>query len=225
MGGTSDAGAPIVLLVGDSHAGQWEASFARAGKAGGFKVALRQFGNCSPYPYGRPNTLQDPECVAYQNDTVTLFDRPEVKAVVFAEATTSRKVHGTPREWYDDAVATIGRIPVPVGLIVDQPAFNSPQQCMLRGASADECTPSRTDAYAPLRPFSALESQLEDHHVTVLDVNERVCPGTRCALKTSDGQWIPARANHLNRDFTYRLVGPIGTFVDTVLHSVPADRN
>ena len=113
LGGSTDPADPLILLVGDSHAGHWAAAFSRTGRDHHVRLAVRFQGNCSSFGFLVENDRQAAECRAYQAETERLYDHPDVSAIVFAEALTSRSEHGDdgrPAEWAAAAAATIDRI-------------------------------------------------------------------------------------------------------------------
>lgn len=226
LGGSTDPTDRLVLLVGDSHAGQWAAAFSRAGKERGFRVAVRSEGNCSAFPFLVENDRQSDSCRRYQAHTEQLFSDPRVSAVIFAEALTSRHDQGddgTPSEWYAAALAELQRLDRPAGLLVDNPFTGEPLRCLSRGNSKSDCQISRAAAFADLDRYAPFEHRLSaDANVTLFDMGDLICPSDPCPLRYK-GTWIAARANHLNREFTLHLVPRIEDLVAQLLAS-PADR-
>ncbi len=59
-------GGKLVMLIGDSHAGHWQAAFAEAAKEQGYRVITRWHGRCPSIPVAVPGstgaTTEDPTC-------------------------------------------------------------------------------------------------------------------------------------------------------------------
>lgn len=217
LGGSDDPTAPVVLLLGDSHAGQWAAAFSQAGREGGFRVAVRSLGNCTPYPVPPESDRYDDECAAFQRGSAALIADDRIRAVVAAEAMTSRLAFADPDAWYDEMARTVEGIDQPVALLVDNPSFRDPLRCLARGGSEAECRVSRADAFARLDEYAAVERRANaELGVELLDLNDMMCPGDPCPLRVDD-VWVAARAGHVNRDFTLTQTDRIAGFVDALL--------
>lgn len=222
IGGSTNPADPIVLLVGDSHAAQWAAAFSRVGRADHFRLAVRWRGDCSAFEFRTKRTGQSDGCRSFQQRTATLLDDPRVGAVVFAESIESRLNHGTPDQWFQAAAAEMAGIDRPTGLIVATATAGEPVRCLLRGGSETSCRVPRADAYAGVDQYAADEAELGRRDgAALLDVNDVVCGTDPCPLEYED-TLIPARADHLNRDFTFLMESRIRAFADRLLHEPTA---
>lgn len=217
IGGSTNPKDPIVVLIGDSHAGQWVAAFSKAGEEHGFRIAVRELGNCSAIPFRTQRPDQSDECRAYQSVTELLIDDERVAAIAFSEALTSRQPHGTPADWFRAAKEASSRSPVPVGIVVDNPDLAEPLRCLARGNPADECRVARADALRGLERYRPFEQRLAaESSMRLFDLTQVACAADPCPLKYR-GTWIAARAGHLNRAFTLDQTERIATFVDGLL--------
>jgi hypothetical protein len=144
-GGSDEPGAPVVLLVGDSHAAQWIAAFSDAGRSNGFAVALRNYGNCPAAPLGPSVAEKSADyraCASFQNETVDLLSDDQISAVVMTDAGSSRRKFDDMDAWFRGAqeladVATDAE--VSLGLLVDNPNSDDPLQCLSRDFSMADC--------------------------------------------------------------------------------------
>jgi peptidoglycan/LPS O-acetylase OafA/YrhL len=223
LGGSDEPGAPVVLLVGDSHAAQWIAAFSDAGRSNGFAVALRNYGNCPAAPLGPSVAEKSADyraCASFQNETVDLLSDDQISAVVMTDAGSSRRKFDDMDAWFRGAqeladVATDAE--VSLGLLVDNPNSDDPLQCLSRDFSMADCALPKDEALVDVRRYSAAEIQLvEDANVDRLDLTAITCPDDPCPVKVG-GTWVAARGNHLTRPFTELQVDRIGNWVEELL--------
>ena len=223
LGGSDEPGDPVVLLVGDSHAAQWIAAFSEAGRANGFAVALRYYGNCPAAPLG-PSTSQKSAdydaCTSFQKETVGLLANDQVSAVVMTDAGSSRRKFDDIDAWSRSAreladAATDKE--VSVGLLVDNPNSGDPLQCLSRDFSPAECALPKDEALVEVKAYSAAEIQLvKNASVERLDLTAITCPDDPCPIQVG-GTWVAARDNHLAREFTELQTDRVGNWVDELL--------
>ena len=223
LGGSDEPGAPVVLLIGDSHAAQWVGAFSDAGRLNGFAVALRNYGNCPAAPLGpsaAEKSADDQSCALFQNETVGLLSNDQISAVVMTDAGSSRRKFDDVAAWSRSALGLaefISDANVPLGLLVDNPNSGDPLQCLSRDFSMAECAIPKDEALVDLRSYSAAEIQLvEDANVDRLDLTAITCPDDPCPVKVG-GTWVAARGNHLTRPFTELQVDRIGNWVEELL--------
>ncbi len=223
LGGSDEPGAPVVLLIGDSHAAQWVGAFSDAGRLNGFAVALRNYGNCPAAPLGpsaAEKSADDQSCALFQNETVGLLSNDQISAVVMTDAGSSRRKFDDVAAWSRSALGLaefISDANVPLGLLVDNPNSGDPLQCLSRDFSMAECAIPKDEALVDLRSYSAAEIQLvEDANVDRLDLTAITCPGDPCPIRVG-GTWVAARGNHLTRAFTKLQADRIGNWVDELL--------
>lgn len=221
LGGSTDPDAPVVLVVGDSHAGQWADAYSEAGRKHGFTVAIRSFPACAaagirPSHAGQIQANLD-ACTDFQAATNKLIDRNRFAAVILSSATGSRPVN--PETWRRDADALISRVKdkgVPVGFMVDNPAMGDVLRCVARG-HGNACLVPRSDATSAERRYEGAVRRLErDHGVRVLDLSSEVCPRSPCPLEV-DGVIVASRDDHLNRAFTMTQVPALSSYVESLI--------
>ena len=223
LGGSDEPGAPVVLLVGDSHAAQWIAAFSDAGRSNGFAVALRNCGNSPAAPLGPSVAEKSADyraCASFQNETVDLLSDDQISAVVMTDAGSSRRKFDDMDAWFRGAqeladVATDAE--VSLGLLVDNPNSDDPLQCLSRDFSMADCALPKDEALVDVRRYSAAEIQLvEDANVDRLDLTAITCLDDPCPVKVG-GTWVATRGNHLTRPFTELQVDRIGNWVEELL--------
>ena len=218
-GGSDVAGAPVVLLAGDSHAAQWVSAFSKAGKTNGFAVVLRTYGNCPAVPFLQaPPLVANPRvagCWDYQRATKRMVEKGLVDIAVVADAGSSRRRHITTDDWFESSKGfglAARSASIPVGLLVDNPLSNDPGRCIARGFSVRRCELNRSAALVDIRRYAPLERALVEVGMDRIDLTDRMCPSDPCPLKVN-GIWVAARANHLSRAFTESLSDQIGSEV------------
>ena len=216
LGGSEEPGAPVLLLVGDSHAGQWMSAFSNAGRSRGFAVALRSAGNCPAAPLTTTDAKRSAEhrsCADYQAETLDLMTDGQISATVMTDAGSSRRRFEDIDSWHRGAerlTEAADATDVQVGLLVDNPNFGEPLRCLSRGFSVEDCSTPKVDALADLERYSKAEDHLvEWANISRLDLTAEICPEDPCPIQI-DGVWVPARDLHLARAFTELQEGRIG---------------
>ncbi len=215
----------VLMLIGDSHAGQWMTAFSDAAADEGLKLVLRASGNCSATPNvdaQRNGHIpeEQADCAEFQQESAELVSELHPTAVVLSDATASRNrsFPDGPSVWssaLESQIHDLARQGIRVGVVVDNPLSNDPILCVARGHSEDFCTPTRDDAYRELDRYSqAVEPLAEDEvSVPVLDVNDRVCTDTTCRIRDGD-TWIFGSFEHFTGDFTQAQGDRVRAFLD-----------
>jgi peptidoglycan/LPS O-acetylase OafA/YrhL len=223
VGGSPTRGAPTVLLVGDSHAGQWMAAFSDVGRRKGFRVILRWYGNCGSVPFSGDRANLGPHdhaCAAFAEESIKLLDRSDVRAVVFTEADSSRLSYGPTTVWTDAAIQFAEQVRargISVGRIIDNPRSYDANRCLARGFPESACAVSRAAALELNRAYDGIERRISSHLDAVLDLTTVICSADPCPTRLR-GALVASRANHLNRAFTLTLEGDLEPFTAELIH-------
>ena len=224
--GGDPAAERLVMLVGDSHAGQWASAIGSAGRDLGVRVVLRAAGSCPAAPRSDvgPSALPVDRrpCASFQEATGQLIAELRPDAVVLADSLGSRELlfPGGPPAWLAAAgaqIAELARAGIRSGLVVDSPASADPLVCVARGDPVESCAPEPDVALAQLRTYAPAERSLvEATDLETLDVNAAICDDSACRLEL-DGVWIFAASSHLTRDFTLSQSAAVRDFLERVL--------
>lgn len=225
LGGDLDSDRSV-LLVGDSHAGQWHPTLDRVAREQGVKLIVRQHNACPAIPVlyrtvrendTRPYTY----CDQYQQGDLRVLDDLGADAVIVAmwSGAADRIVDRTGKladdptrvALWDEGVRTLlGELAardVRVGWIFDQPtlAFNA-SRCLDTEASVAACEPTRSDATAIAGPQLDVERRLVGGAggVATLDLTDVLCDAERCRLEV-DGVLTYVDEQHLTDAFAASL--------------------
>lgn len=206
-----------VMLIGDSHAQQWEGTLNAVAKRNGWRMRLSLKGGCPithlPLSIGDPKA--EAECSRSQAavDEYVLAQAPDV--VVYSTYAIGEHVDdGTGRsqgEMYSDALgATWSRWAANgtrVVVVADTPLNDAvrPAECVTANASNPEvCARPRSEAL-PDSPMSTAVRALGDPRVTLVDLTDAFCDETRCYAAVG-GLQVYYDYNHVQRAYAMKLV-------------------
>ena len=228
------AGSKLIMLIGDSHAGHWQAAFAEAAKQEGYQVITRWHGRCPsipvPVPGATGSTVEDPTCPSFREDNDTLIDelRPNVVVVSNSSFYTILSDHKLSAKekvgvWQDAEQSYLEHLKskgVHIGRIVSTPQLpDDPIDCLAKGKSDDDCATPRDVALDPVTPYFEAEARAADAvdpAIPVLDLTSELCPGDTCPV-VIDGTVVYSDKGHLNQDFTMTKVPTVIDFLHQVL--------
>ena len=218
LGGSDAPDAPTVLLVGDSHASQWAAAYSRLGERSGVAIAVRASGSC---PAAGLRTREDGEpqayissCAEFQRENDVLIGSGRFAAVITSDAVGSRPSDA--EEWFEGMVRLTdiaAEADTPLAMMIDNPHPGEVLQCLSRRRGESTCLAPRSEATSGIREFQPSADRLTaEKSVPQLDLTDAICPDDPCPVEI-DGVIVPARAGHLNRDFTYTQIPALTEFL------------
>jgi len=206
---------PTALLIGDSHAAQWFSALERYAKENGIRLVAMTKSSC---PFAdltveltgkqRPYT----ECATWNSELRDYIEHERPIAIftstlgVYVDAenpqSASALEEGLHRSW--EWADSLG---IPVYAIADSPYMSSNvPECLAQHMSDPmTCSVARDEAY----PYAGLEARAASGltDVTVVDVNDRICPETRC--RPIIGSVLVYRDQHHLSDTYVRTLYPI----------------
>ena len=224
-------GATSVLLLGDSHARHWTPAFIEAARAEGIRLYVRWRGRCPSVDVliaGKGSREPDPECLEFREGTRRVVEELDPDAVVLSNGNSYGPVilsgpgGSTPEEkalaWgraHQDQLEELRAGDRRVGSVVDTPRLPfQPTECISEKGSPEACTVTRDEALgvkAGLRDAEAAAVEAVGG-VTVLDVNDRLCPAATCPL-VLDGTYVYADSDHLYREYAELLAPEVAWFL------------
>ena len=236
-GGDPD-GSRTVVLVGDSHAGQWMLALDAVAADADVRLVSRWVPACPGIPVQVTNPLGlDLDCTAYQEDTLAMIEELSPDLVVVTQSATyqgriaardgaaleAEEQLGAWGEAYGSFVDTLTDAGVPVATIVDTPQLAvSPLPCLGRPTGdAERCAAERGDAFAEGAAIRDVEARLRaERQIPTLDLSDQLCDDTSCGVIDGDlivfadrhhitTQWALAHTE-IVRDFLERALAPAG---------------
>lgn len=225
-------GTKLAMLIGDSHAGHWQAAFAEAASQQGYKVITRWHGRCPSIPVRVPgstgSTDEDPTCVSYRAENDTLIDELHPDAVIVSNSSfytilSDHKMDPTERRqvWQDGEQAYMEKLKAKgarIGRIVSTPQLPSDPIDCLAEKTDDQCAMPKDESLRFVVPFFEAEKRgadAVDPNIPVFDLTNELCPDDTCPV-VIDGTVVYSDAGHLNQAFTMTKVPEIVTFLKQV---------
>jgi peptidoglycan/LPS O-acetylase OafA/YrhL len=214
-------GSRSVLVVGDSHAGQWQTALGVAAQQSGVRLMVRWRSSCPAIPVVVMNTrnVRDPECRTFQSESTALMEELRPHGVIISQATAySGRILDDDgaviplaaqleswRSQYDGYLARLETLHLPVAVIEDNPRMGyDPILCMTRwGNSVADCEPSRSAGVGQIKVLQDVGAGVIDDHdvVDVFSTVDTICGPRTCSLM-DEGVSIFRDSNHLSAVWT-----------------------
>ncbi|MGO1566380.1 MAG: acyltransferase family protein [Brachybacterium sp.] len=185
-----EAEAPLVFLVGDSHAASWYPALEQLAKEGKIRLDSNTKNSCLPLETDQQ--FQDrsyDSCEQWREGVLQRIDQEQPDLVVLAGFNNRERLQSdgadVEAQWHDGLAATLARIDGPsVAVMRDVPTQKqAPNHCLAKNLeTADSCAVSREDAFdEPLVEAEAdavAESGTSAQYVdfTRYFCNEETCP-------------------------------------------------
>ena len=224
-----------VLLLGDSHAGQWRRALEEVAEQEGVELLIRQHSGCPPYRLDIIEPGGDDKrevCADAQEGNLRVIDALDPDAIIISTWSGYqgflRHPDGstpTPDEevamWGDavaELTAAIDERGIPLAAIIDAPTLPfDAATCLATEGSIEACAISRGDALAQAGGFLAEERRtFSEIDAPVIDMTDVVCDEERCFLE-KDGSLVFVDRHHLSGAFAARQVPLLTDLVDEVL--------
>ena len=184
--GSEDPDAPVVALVGDSHAYQLLPTFQRMADDNGWRLVTYFKGACpwNTTPLSTGGTF-GAACADWREQVIAALDETPPDAVFTAALATTPYASAGYDSSYDAAVAgyrdaweAMTSIGVPVLTVVDNPVWETDPNKCLRTRDAADCTGARADVLVADDPLRGAAEGMTG--VTLLDFTEVYCDEESC---------------------------------------------
>ena len=207
--GDLEAG-PLVVLVGGSHASQWEPAFSEIGRRYGFRLVTISMSACS-LGY-QPVALRSADCQRWNAGLLPVLAALRPDALI-TTATRADPPGAAPAiEFVPDGLVSSLRdilaLGIPVIGIRDNPWFvRDPNACVWQNpARATRCARAQREVLLAGNPARALETQLPGFHA--LDLTHLLCVDGRCPAYF-EGHLMWRDRNHLTRSFVHYMASAV----------------
>jgi len=201
----ADAGAPVVLVLGDSHAEQWMGAAIPLAEANGWQMVSLLKGGCPVAPGELAGA--DEECVEWQREAVAYGERlrPDVVMLMGTKTVAESDVERVPRG-LDEVVDRFTAVGSEVVLLRDNPRFDADIfRCVeALGPEAPDCARESSAVLADRNPADELGAA----HVHVVDLTDFLCPDGVCVPVIGNVS-VYLDHNHLTASYARTLALPL----------------
>lgn len=220
-----------LLVIGDSHAGQWHRVFERVASQSGLTLYYRQHSGCSPYRLEirapRHDAARGEFCREMHEGNLRLLDHLEPDAVIIATLTGTLVDADDPdafaeswRMGVDHFRAELAERGIAHGVILDEPVRpRTPTECLASAQDfLSDCAHERhqllaTGSGALLEVERAIYEASDIAH---LDMTDQVCHSATCP-PVIDGQLVYVDRHHLTDAFAVTLASEVTDLVERTL--------
>ena len=218
--------APLVFLVGDSHAANWYPALERLAEEG--RIRLDSSTKSSCLPLETPQQFEDrpfDSCDQWRDGVLERIAEGEPDLVVLASFNDPERLlpgeeENTESRWHDGLAGTLARIDgPPVAVMRDVPTqAQAPTHCLAQNPeSAGRCATPRADAFEePLVQAEAdaiAESGTEARHV---DLTGYFCNDDTCPVLL--GNTVMYRdQHHLTQTFSREMAEPLWQEIEPLM--------
>jgi len=233
------AASRTVMLVGDSHAGQWQVALSDAAKAAGYRLITRWQSACPAIPIANLLNAQgvfDSSCVSYRNDTMRLIGLAHPTIVIVSDANSYLNrivdIHGNPMttaqqatRWGAAFASLVGDIRADGAIaasIEDNPQLSyDPDLCMTRlNGSAAVCSPSQYDALRSTTILRHAQAMVAAKlHITQrFSTVDKICKKGICRVMDGPAP-VYSDEGHLSAAWTHSQVPALQAFIDAAMQN------
>ena len=218
--GSTDAEAPRVALIGDSHAYQYIETMIALADQNGWALTTYLKGACpwTTAAVGGPSPAFTNSCADFQDNLrAELAEQPPYDAIFTAALAATPIVADDPlaagATGFADAWSTEAQ-GAPIVTIVDNPDLDDDPNKCLRTNDAAECAVPRSEVLATDDPLAlaAASASTAGVNVTLLDFTDTFCGETDCPVVIG-GANVYRDQDHL----TVTFAGTMGPFIGAAL--------
>lgn len=195
--------APVVLVLGDSHAQQWMGAITPLAAANDWHLVSVLKGGCSLS--ATETRKHDTDCRQWQSGALDYAEQlgPDVVVIIGTKAQAEGAGEKVPRG-LDAVIGRLVRTGAEVVAVRDNPRFDTDIfQCVeALGPDATECMRDREAVMAQSNPAGALAGD----HVHVVDLTDLLCPDGTC-LPVIGNVVVYLDTNHLTGSYA-RTMAP-----------------
>lgn len=197
----------VVVLFGDSHAGNWFNALEQAALHQGWRLLVRVKAACGPvdriplHTDGRPY----PECATWRNRVLDEI-RTTKPALIVVSGMTGGKPAGE-----RVVLETLGSV-APTLAVRDTPKLPmSGSECLRPAQSGNDCSWPLADLRSKA-PYPTTPLQNMPPNVSVLDLSDRICPRGQCSAMLH-GRLVMFDKHHLTESFSTTLADEFEPFM------------
>lgn len=193
-------GSKTVLLVGDSHAGNWFAGLDRAAKTLHWRLVVRIKASCRPIdvPQKRSDGRDYPECDAWLRRVLA-----DLKAIKPDLVVVGGTAHNLPEDGERRVIEKLAAA-APTIVMRSTPRLpEAPAVCLKRVKTPAECTWPLSDLLVAHSYPKTRATDLPEG-ARVVDLNHRLCPQERCSA-VSGGRVLMFDDHHVSNSFAATL--------------------
>jgi peptidoglycan/LPS O-acetylase OafA/YrhL len=193
-----------LLLLGDSHAGQWRPDLDQLATAQHLKLVVREHDGCPPIPVNvtdpTKGQVKTTNCHGFQAGDLRILQLFKPKYVIMGNwnGFVGYIIDGAHKSippsqqvvlWRQGIMTLFREIQATgakLGYIYDEPTLPfDASNCMAAANSVASCTPSRSAALARTQPLLDVEHQAVEQvgHITTLDMVKLLCNTKTCPLE------------------------------------------
>lgn len=225
-----------VMLIGDSHAGQWKDALDAAADEAGVRLVSRWLSSCPAIPVVVVNTegRRDSRCKPFREDSMTLVEELKPDAIIISQAHAydGRIVAGDGatldsaaqlEAWasaYDTYLGQVAPFAGRIAVIDDNPRLHfDPLDCLTRlGATAQGCESPRAEALDQIEVLAAISADALTRNdvADVFSITDTICTDETCQV-SQGGVPVFLDYNHLSRMWTHTQVPALRDFIGTVV--------
>jgi peptidoglycan/LPS O-acetylase OafA/YrhL len=227
-----------VMLIGDSHAGQWRHTLETIAAERGIKLLTRQHSGCAPYRVLFDTSEKQGDkalvCRRQQDGDRRVLDALKPDAVVVSSATIAREKilddsgavagdEAAQREiWRGGEAGLLDDLssrPIAVGWILDEPGLPfEANACIVKEQDVAACVPDRANALAKSGPLLEVErEELAKRGITAtFDLTAVICDAQHCQLEI-DGTLVYVDSHHLTDAFAFEQKAHLEAMFDQLL--------
>lgn len=202
--------APLVALVGGSHAAQWEPAFSEIGRRYGFRLVTIVMSACS-LGY-QPVASRSEDCRRWNAGLLPVLAALRPNVVITTATRSFSPGRADAVEFVPDGLVESLRkvlaLDIPVIGIRDNPWFRrDPSACVWQNpARASRCARPMQEVLLVVNPARALEERLPGFHA--LDLSHLLCVDGRCPAYF-DGHLMWRDRDHLTRSFVHYMASAV----------------
>ncbi len=207
-----DAGAPRVVLFGDSHAAQWFPALLGWAEESGMAVESHTKSSCAA-TMAEPvlNGVEYWQCEAWRAEVLQRIaeDPPELVVISNLADTNGQGSADDLGYWEEGLGELLAAIPTRVVVIADTPYFDFTPSVCLSGYLGDtlDCARAREEVLFP-KVQAAERAAAERYGAGYLDMNDYLC-GDVCAPVLGD-VLVYRDGHHITGTFSAALAGGLG---------------
>ena len=225
-----------VMLLGDSHAGQWRRTLDAVARERHIKLLVREHDGCPAYDVdttAKKETGSSKVCRIQHDGDLRVIDALQPRAVVISgwsgyedqlldsDGNAPSDNAGREQLWHDAAASLLGDLRsknIRIGVILDEPTLPSDvSQCLTKKGTAEACAVPLDAAMKKSTGLLAAERKAIDETggVSTIDMADVVCDAKQCNVEI-DGTIVYVDTHHFTDAFAARQLPLVDQLVEQI---------